>query len=56
VATVLTRAARILEQPPFWGGVATAIAVKGGTRGQQVALRGSVCYIVAAFSQRRVSR
>ncbi|MDQ4010516.1 MAG: phosphatase PAP2 family protein [Actinomycetota bacterium] len=52
MATVLTRlalAARILEQPPFWGGVATALAVKGGTRGQQVALRGSVCYVVAAF-------
>jgi membrane-associated phospholipid phosphatase len=52
VATVLTRlarVARIVEQPPFWGGVATALAVKGGTRGQQVALRGSVCYVVAAF-------
>jgi membrane-associated phospholipid phosphatase len=52
VATFLTRlarVARIVEQPPFWGGVATALAVKGGTRGQQVALRGSVCYIVAAF-------
>ena len=52
MATVLTRlafVARIVEQPPFWGGVAAALAVKGGTRGQQVALRGSVCYVVAAF-------
>jgi membrane-associated phospholipid phosphatase len=56
VATVLTRLAgvariaeRIAEQPLFWGGVATALAVKGGTRGQQAALRGSVCYLVAAF-------
>ncbi len=52
MATVLTRlarVARIVEQPPFWGGVATALAVKGGTKGQQAALRGSVCYVVAAF-------
>jgi hypothetical protein len=52
VATLLTRlarVARIVEQPPFWGGVATALAVKGGTRGRQAALRGSVCYVVAAF-------
>lgn len=52
MATVLTRlarVARIVEHPPFWGGVATALAVKGGTRGQQVALRGSVCYVIAAF-------
>jgi len=56
VATLLTRLAcgariaeRIAEQPLFWGGVATALAVKGGTRGRQVALRGSVCYVVAAF-------
>jgi undecaprenyl-diphosphatase len=41
--------ARVLEQPPLWGGVATALAVKGGTRGRQAALRGSVCYLVAAF-------
>ncbi|MGH3896649.1 MAG: phosphatase PAP2 family protein [Pseudonocardiaceae bacterium] len=47
--TRLARIARIVEQPPFWGGVATALAVKGGTRGRQVALRGSVCYVVAAF-------
>ena len=49
MATVLGRVARIVEQPPFWGGVATALAVKGGTRGRQVAMRGSVCYVVAAF-------
>ena len=56
MATVLTRLARgariaerIAEQPLFWGGVATALAVKGGARGRQVALRGSVCYVVAAF-------
>lgn len=52
VATLLTRlarVARIVEQPPFWGGVAAALAIKGGTRGRQVALRGSVCYVVAAF-------
>jgi membrane-associated phospholipid phosphatase len=52
VATFLTRlarVARIVEQPPFWGGVATALAVRGGTRGRQVALRGSVCYVAAAF-------
>jgi membrane-associated phospholipid phosphatase len=52
VATVLTwlaRVARVVEQPPFWGGVATALGGKGGRRGRQVALRGSVCYVVAAF-------
>lgn len=52
MATFLARlagAARIVEQPPFWGGVATALAVKGGARGRQAALRGSVCYVVAAF-------
>ncbi|MGH3684456.1 MAG: phosphatase PAP2 family protein [Pseudonocardiaceae bacterium] len=47
--TWLARAARIVEQPPFWGGVATALAVKGGTKGRQAALRGSVCYVVAAL-------
>lgn len=47
--TWLARAGRLLEQPPFWAAVATALAVKGGTRGQQAALRGSVCYLVAAF-------
>ncbi len=49
MATQLARVGRILEQPLFWGAVATALAVKGGTRGQQAALRGSVCYLVAAF-------
>jgi membrane-associated phospholipid phosphatase len=45
----LARAAWITEQPPIWGGVATLLAVKGGATGQQAALRGSVCYLVAAF-------
>jgi membrane-associated phospholipid phosphatase len=45
----LARAAWIAEQPPIWGGVATALAAKGGATGQQAALRGSVCYLVAAF-------
>jgi len=49
VATQLARVGRILEQPLFWGAVATALTVKGGTRGQQAALRGSVYYLVAAF-------
>jgi len=52
VATLLTRlacVARVVEQPPFGGGVATVLAVKGGARGRQVALRSSVCYVVAAF-------
>jgi undecaprenyl-diphosphatase len=47
--TWLARAARIVEQPPFWGAVATALAVKGGRGDRQAALRGSVCYLVAAF-------
>ena len=47
--TRLARVGRITEQPPFWGGIATALAVKGGERGRQAALRGSVCYVVAAF-------
>lgn len=47
--TPLARVARIVEQPPFWGGVATALAVKGGTRGRQAALRGSACYVGAAL-------
>ena len=47
--TQLARVARVVEQPPFWGVVATALAVKGGTRGRHAALRGSVCYVVAAF-------
>jgi len=45
----LARAAWIAEQPLIWGGVATALATKGGATGQQAALRGSVCYLVAAF-------
>lgn len=45
----LARVGHITEQPPFWGGVAAALAVKGGKRGQQAALRGSLCYVVAAF-------
>lgn len=52
MATLLTRlagAGRILEQPPFWCAVATVLAVKGGTRGRQAALRGGVGYLVAAF-------
>ncbi len=47
--TRLARVARIVEQPPFWGGVATALTVKGGARGRQAALRGSLCYVIAAF-------
>jgi undecaprenyl-diphosphatase len=47
--TQLARVGRITEQPLFWGVVATALAAKGGARGQQAALRGSVCYLVAAF-------
>lgn len=47
--TRLARAARILEQPPLWGAVATALAVKGGTKSRQAVLRGSVCYLAAAF-------
>ena len=47
--TWLARAGWLLEQPLFWGSVATALAVKGGTRGRHAALRGSVCYLVAAF-------
>lgn len=45
----LARVGRITEQPPFWGGVAAALAVKGGEKGRQAALRGGVCYVVAAF-------
>ena len=47
--TRLARAARILEQPPLWGAVATALAVKGGTKSRQAVLRGGVCYLIAAF-------
>ncbi len=47
--TWLARAAWIAEQPLIWGGVASALAVKGGVGGRQAALRGSVCYLVAAF-------
>jgi membrane-associated phospholipid phosphatase len=47
--TWLARAGRILEQPLFWGGVATTLAVKGGTSGRQAARRGSAGYLVAAF-------
>lgn len=47
--TWLARAGRILEQPLLWGAVATALAVKGGTRSRQAVLRGSVCYLIAAF-------
>jgi membrane-associated phospholipid phosphatase len=49
LVTWLARAGWILEQPLFWGTVATALAGKGGARGRQAALRGSVCYLVAAF-------
>ena len=47
--TWLARAGWMLEQPLFWGSVATALAGRGETRGRQAALRGSVCYLVAAF-------
>ncbi|MCA1822007.1 MAG: phosphatase PAP2 family protein [Pseudonocardia sp.] len=47
--TRLARVGRILEQPPLWGAVATALAVKGGTKSRQAVLRGSVCYLIAAF-------
>jgi membrane-associated phospholipid phosphatase len=46
--TWLARAGWMLEQPLFWGSVATALAGRGGTRGRQAALRGSVYYVVAA--------
>jgi membrane-associated phospholipid phosphatase len=49
LAPWLARAAWIAEQPLIWGGVATALAVKGGTKGQHAALRGGVCYLVAAL-------
>ncbi len=47
--TRLARAGRIAEQPPFWGCVAIALAVGGGVRARQAALRGSVGYVVASF-------
>jgi len=47
--TRLARAGRITEKPPFWGCVAIALAVRGGVRARQAALRGSVGYVVAAF-------
>ncbi|MBV8997113.1 MAG: phosphatase PAP2 family protein [Pseudonocardiales bacterium] len=49
LVTELARAGWMLEQPLFWGSVATALAGRGGARGRQAALRGSVCYLVAAF-------
>jgi undecaprenyl-diphosphatase len=46
--TWLARAGWMLEQPLFWGAVATALAGRGGIRGRHAALRGSGCYLVAA--------
>ena len=44
----LDRAGHVTQQPPVWVGIAAALALAGGRRGQQAALRGSVCYTVAA--------
>jgi membrane-associated phospholipid phosphatase len=49
LVTGLARAGWMLEQPLFWGAVATALARRGEARGRQAALRGSVCYLIAAF-------
>jgi membrane-associated phospholipid phosphatase len=48
LVTWTARAGWVLEQPLFWGAVATALAGRGGARGRQAALRGSACYLVAA--------
>jgi membrane-associated phospholipid phosphatase len=47
--TWLARTGWMLEQPLLWGTVATALSRRGGTRGRQAALRGSMCYLIAAF-------
>ena len=49
LVTWLARVGWLLEQPLFWGAVASALAGRGGTRGRHAAVRGSVCYLVAAF-------
>ena len=49
LVTWLARVGWMLEQPLFWGAVATALAGRGGTRGRHAAVRGSMCYLIAAF-------
>ena len=39
----------VVQQPPVWAGLAGALALAGGPRGQRAALRGSACYGVAAI-------
>ena len=47
--TWMARAGWMLEQPLFWGAVATALASRSRARDRQAALRGSVGYLIAAF-------
>ncbi len=47
-STWFGRLGDIVQQPPVWAGLAALLAVGGGPRGKRAALRGVVCYSVAA--------
>ena len=49
-STWFGRMGDIIQQPPFWAGLAAVLAVGGGDRGRRAALRGSVCYAVTAIA------
>lgn len=46
-STSFGRAGHLMQRPPFWAGVAAALAATG-PRGRRAALRGGACYLSAA--------
>lgn len=47
-ATWFGRMGDIVQQPPLWAALAAGLAVGGKSRGRRAAVRGTVCYGVAA--------
>lgn len=47
-STWFGRLGDISQQPPVWAALAAVLAVGQGSRGRRAAVRGSVCYAVAA--------
>ncbi len=47
-STWFGRMGDISQQPPVWAALAGALALAGGAKGKRAALRGSLCYGVAA--------
>jgi membrane-associated phospholipid phosphatase len=49
-STWFGRVGDVVQQPPVWAGLAAALALTGGPKGRQAALRGSVYYLLAAIA------